>query len=68
MHDGILASWAAGGNDPRYCVGVMPNIRRKLVVNEPALLSPTARQMRITDQSVDRRSAAARSKRRVNRY
>src|SRR5947207_2980459 len=46
----------------------MPYARVKLVVNEPTLCSPTAKQMSMTDPSVFRRSAAARSRRRVNRY
>src|SRR5215212_703711 len=43
-------------------------MRPKLVVNEPTLESPTAKQMSATDQSVVRSSAAARSRRRVRRY
>ena len=46
----------------------MPYVRVKLVVNEPTLRSPTEKQMSATDRSVLRRSAAARSKRLVNRY
>ena len=42
-------------------------MRRKLVVNDPMLVSPTAVQMRATDQSVVRSRAAARSSRRVSR-
>src|SRR4051794_21720169 len=43
-------------------------MRRKLVVKEPTLLSPTDRQISATDWSVVRSSAAARSRRRVSRY
>src|SRR5829696_5623385 len=43
-------------------------MRPKLVVNEPMLVKPTAVQIRATDQSVVRSSAAARSSRRVSRY
>ena len=43
-------------------------MRRKLVVNEPTLCSPTAKQMSATERSVLRSSAAARSSRRVSRY
>src|SRR5947207_7157195 len=46
----------------------MPYARVKLVVNEPTLCSPTSTQMRATERSVFRNSAAARSSRRVNRY
>ena len=49
-------------------MGGIPNIRPKLTVNDPTLLSPTETQMRATDQSVDRRRDAARSSRRVSRY
>src|SRR3954454_14418047 len=43
-------------------------MRRKLVVNEPMLVSPTDRQMSATEWSVVRSSAAARPSRRVSRY
>ncbi len=46
----------------------MPNMRPKLVVNEPTLLRPTAKQISATELSVVRSSAAARSRRRVSRY
>jgi hypothetical protein len=49
-------------------VGDFPNIRPKLVVNEPTPLKPTAKQILATDQSVVRNKAAARSRRRVIRY
>ena len=49
-------------------MGGIPNIRPKLPVNEPTLLSPTDTQIRATDQSVERSSDAARSSRRVSRY
>ena len=45
----------------------MPNIRVKLVVNEPWLTRPTDRQMSDTERSVVRSNAAARSRRRVSR-
>src|SRR6478672_7666325 len=68
MQRGINANSAGGGYWARYWVGVTSNIRPKLVVNEPTLWSPTAQQMRATDQSVVRSRAAARSSRRVSRY
>ncbi len=43
-------------------------MRVKLVVNEPRLRRPTARQISMIGRSVVRRSAAARSRRRVSRY
>ena len=43
-------------------------MRVKLVVNEPRLWRPTEKQMSATDRSVARKSAAARSSRRVRRY
>src|SRR5829696_1749550 len=43
-------------------------MRVKLVVNEPTLVSPTARQISATELSVVRSRAAARSSRRVSRY
>ena len=46
----------------------MPNMRPKLVVNEPTLDRPTAKQISATELSVVRSSAAARSSRRVSRY
>ena len=33
-------------------MGVIPNMRRKLVVNDPTLLSPTMKQMSVTVRSV----------------
>ena len=45
-----------------------PYARRKLVVKEPTLVSPTSRQISATERSVPRSSAAARSSRRVSRY
>ena len=45
----------------------MPRTRLKLVVNDPTLPRPTAKQMSVIDQSVVRSSAAARSSRRVSR-
>jgi hypothetical protein len=48
-------------------VGETPNARVKLLVNEPTLVRPTAKQIAATDRSVVRRSAAARSSRRVRR-
>jgi hypothetical protein len=42
-------------------------VRVKLVVNEPTLCSPTDKQISMTDLSVLRSSAAARSRRRVSR-
>jgi hypothetical protein len=58
---------SAGGNEERYATGVSPNTLRKLVVNEPTLFQPTAKQMSVTDQSLVRNKAAARSRRRVRR-
>ena len=49
-------------------VGERPNVRVKLVVNEPMLVNPTDRQMSATERSVVRSNAAARSRRRVSRY
>jgi len=49
-HVGTRARNAAGGCAARYCVGVIPNIRPKLVVNEPTLRSPTVRQMSATER------------------
>jgi hypothetical protein len=46
----------------------MPNVRPKVVVNDPMLRNPTVRQMSATLRSVVRNSAAARSIRRVRRY
>ena len=68
MHAGTRAWLAAGGWAARYAVGVFPNMRRKLVLNDPTLSSPTRRQMSVTVRSVDRKRAAARSSRRVRRY
>src|SRR5262245_49163687 len=68
MHPGTLAWAAADGYCARYCVGETPKTRRKLVVNDPTLWSPTEKQIRATDQSVVRRRVAARSRRRVRRY
>ena len=45
----------------------MPYVRVKLVVNEPTLWRPTLKQISATVRSVVRRSAAARSRRRVSR-
>ena len=45
----------------------MPYVRVKLVVNEPTLWRPTVKQISATERSVVRRSAAARSRRRVSR-
>ena len=42
----MRASWAAGGKEARYAVGDMPYVRRKLVVKEPTLCRPTAKQVR----------------------
>jgi len=50
-HVGTRARNAAGGCAARYCVGVIPNMRPKLVVNEPTLCSPTVRQMSATERS-----------------
>jgi hypothetical protein len=68
MQVGTHARVAAGGKAARYSVGERPKSRPKLVVNDPMLRSPTARQMSETDRSVVRSSAAARSSRRVSRY
>ena len=46
----------------------MPKTRWKLVVNEPTLCAPTAKQMSATGQSVVRSRAADLSSRRVARY
>src|SRR6476469_11137631 len=64
----MIARSAAGGYDARYAVGDIPNIRLKLVVNDPTDESPTLMQISATFQSVSRRSAAARSSRRVSKY
>ena len=44
----MRASIEAGGWAARYAVGDIPNIRRKLVVNEPTLERPTDMQMSAT--------------------
>jgi hypothetical protein len=67
MHVGTRARLLAGGCAPRYAVGVCPYIRRKLVVKEPTLLSPTIMQTSAMLRSVVRSNAAARSSRRVSR-
>jgi hypothetical protein len=67
MQAGTRAILLAGGCAARYAVGVEPNMRRKLVVNDPTLVSPTMQQMSATVRSVVRSNAAARSSRRVNR-
>ena len=66
-HVGTRARVIAGGWAARYWVGVMPNSRPKLVVNEPTLLSPTVKQTSATERSVVRRSVAARSSLRWSR-
>ena len=43
-------------------------MRRKLVVNDPTLPHPTAKQISATDLSLTRRRDEARSRRRVRRY
>ena len=68
LRAGLQCLLAAGGYAARYAVGERPNVRVKLVVNEPTLRSPTAKQMSRTARSVSRSSAAARSRRRVSRY
>jgi hypothetical protein len=67
-HVGGRTRFAAGGYAERYAVGVIPYARPKLVVKEPTLLRPTMKQMSETERSVERRSEAARSSRRVRRY
>jgi hypothetical protein len=47
---------------------VSPYVRVKLVVNEPTLRRPTAKQIDATERSVARSKDAARSSRRVSRY
>jgi hypothetical protein len=49
MQVGIRARLAAGGCAARYAVGDMPNARPKLVVNEPTLCRPTAKQISATE-------------------
>jgi hypothetical protein len=49
MQAGILANIDAGGWLARYAVGDRPNIRRKLVVNEPTLDRPTDMQISATE-------------------
>jgi hypothetical protein len=63
-----MARLLAGGWAARKAVGGIPYVRVKLLVNEPTLVSPTSRQISATLRSVVRRSAAARSSRRVSRY
>jgi len=58
----------AGGKEARYAAGELPKLRRKLVVNDPTLRSPTVKQMSEIVRSVVRSSAEARSSRRVRRY
>ncbi len=48
MQPGTSARAAAGGNDARYSVGVLPKVRLKLVVKEPTLVRPTSRQISAT--------------------
>ena len=55
------------GSVARYALGGIPYVRVKLVVKEPTLCSPTAKEMSVTDRSVIRSNAAARSRRRVSR-
>src|SRR6184192_1643796 len=64
----MSACAAAGGNAARYAVGETPYVRVKLVVNEPTLRSPTAKHTSVTERSVVRKYAAARSRRLVSRY
>src|SRR3954468_11692131 len=68
MQAGTRANDAGSGWVARYRVGERPNIRPKLVVNDPMLVSPTDVHTRATDRSVVRNRAAARSRRRVSRY
>ena len=65
--DGTSARADAGGNVARYAVGGAPKVRVKLVVKEPTLLRPTAKQISATERSVVVSSVAARSSRRVSR-
>jgi hypothetical protein len=51
-HEGTSAYAAAGGYDLRYAVGERPKKRVKLVVNDPRLLSPTAKQISVIGRSV----------------
>ena len=68
MQVGTGAARAGDGCCARYAVGVTPYDRLNDVVNEPTLARPTSAQMRATEWSVPRSSAAARSSRRVSRY
>jgi len=64
----MRAQAEAGGKLCRYAVGGMPYVRAKLVVNDPTLRRPMAKQMSATERSVVRSSAEARSNRRIIRY
>jgi hypothetical protein len=48
MHGGIGTRLAADGPRLRYSCGDIPNLRVKLEVNEPTLVSPTCMQMSAT--------------------
>jgi len=64
----MRACAAAGGNAARYAVGETPYVRVKVVVKEPTLRSPTVKHTSVTERSVVRNNAAARSRRLVSRY
>ncbi len=49
MQAGTSAQSAAGGKRVRYRCGETPKVRVKLVVNEPTLWSPTAKQTSATE-------------------
>ena len=48
----VHAGRAPAGERRGTALGVIPNIRPKLVVNEPTLRRPTAKQMSATERSV----------------
>lgn len=68
MHAGTRTPAVAAGNDARYAVGGILNILVNDVVNEPRLDHPTVPPIWVTDQSVVRSKAAARSSRRRIKY
>jgi len=49
MQPGTRAWLEAGGTLARYSVGVIPNMRLKLVVKEPTPWRPTSRQISATE-------------------
>ncbi len=65
-HDGMPAAACAASR--RYLLGEIPTSAVKRLLNEPSDVQPTSRQTSVTLRSPRRRSAIARSTRRVIRY